>query len=959
MRLLPSGLEVGLDRSLALWAASVSEEMLPLAAQLLEDCESAGISNDESSFTLPYHLVAAWSDSIATLAGLPPPLPFPLDLRLSAGLGKPGTTITARWMKVGTSMPLSRPPEIRGLLATFDGRSFRLTEPYWTVLQLVDRFNVAVTDVNAQFEIWADIRVHLGEDRAKALTDTFLRSLRVVSADAFTLSFSQDAAGNPEVIPRIMLKDPDPTGQADPGGSGTATGRLALLDDDEELFIKRLDDLSEGRTVFPLRDGTFISLTPQLAEQLSAIRKVRRAPAAERRQMVLNPTGVLREVLGGEKADEVALDFIETDKYSDRVTTLAAWVPPILPWVKIPPIEWKGAGGPQVGFRIGDKEVSLSHAEVGEAIVTVRGAIEKGRDTVEIASGTLVPATAATIKSLQQLEKALAEPRPREPRDDEAGARENLVLVIETNFEHEDFCRIKVAPRAGERGLPYSLATAAKPHQETGIQWLQEHWLQGSKGCLLADDMGLGKTYQALAFLAWVKEQMNDGHVPQKPLLVVAPVGLLANWEKEQGLHLRNEGIGPPLRAYGAYMNFLKRGSHRGGNAALDTLEIRQADWVLANYEAISEYQLSFGAINFGVVIFDEAQKIKSPSTAMTSAAKALNADFVIGMTGTPVENRLADLWCIADTCQPGGLKDLKSFSQRFEADPAPETLKLLKDHLWQEEEKVGVSEPRMMLRRLKAEKLKGLPQKHEHVISKNMPERQLAAYRQATALNEIRGPQGTLGLIQSLRQISLHPGLFDGKGFEPADSARFAAMIEVLDNVHARGEKALVFVESLEIQSTNQLPLLLQRRYGLSQTPMVINGSVGTGERQKRVDAFQAGEGGFDVMLLSPKAGGVGLTLTAANHVIHLSRWWNPAVEDQCSDRAYRIGQTRDVHIYYPMAINPDAPAHSFDLKLNELMTRKRELSRTMLMPMEFGKEDYAALLRGIGAGSPIDGGS
>jgi hypothetical protein len=174
--------------------------------------------------------------------------------------------------------------------------------------------------------------------------------------------------------------------------------------------------------------------------------------------------------------------------------------------------------------------------------------------------------------------------------------------------------------------------------------------------------------------------------------------------------------------------------------------------------------------------------------------------------------------------------------------------------------------------------------------------------------------------------------------------------MIEVLDSVHARGEKALVFVESLEIQSTNQLPLLLQRRYGLSQTPMVINGSVGTGERQKRVDAFQAGEGGFDVMLLSPKAGGVGLTLTAANHVIHLSRWWNPAVEDQCSDRAYRIGQTRDVHIYYPMAINPDAPAHSFDLKLNELMTRKRELSRTMLMPMEFGKEDYDALVSGIG---------
>ncbi len=138
-------------------------------------------------------------------------------------------------------------------------------------------------------------------------------------------------------------------------------------------------------------------------------------------------------------------------------------------------------------------------------------------------------------------------------------------------------------------------------------------------------------------------------------------------------------------------------------------------------------------------------------------------------------------------------------------------------------------------------------------------------------------------------------------------DSARFSAMIDILNNVHALGEKVLIFIESLEIQAKNQLPILLKRRYKMSEMPMVINGSVGTTERQKRVDAFQAGEGGVDVMLLSPKAGGVRLTLTVANQVIHLSRWLNPAVEDQCSDRAYRIGQTKDVHIYYPMAINTE----------------------------------------------------
>ena len=128
----------------------------------------------------------------------------------------------------------------------------------------------------------------------------------------------------------------------------------------------------------------------------------------------------------------------------------------------------------------------------------------------------------------------------------------------------------------------------------------------------------------------------------------------------------------------------------------------------------------------------------------------------------------------------------------------------------------------------------------------------------------------------------------------------------------------------------------------------MIINGEVGTDARQQRVDLFQREEG-FDVMLLSPKAGGVGLTLTAANHVIHLSRWWNPAVEDQCSDRVYRIGQTKDVHIYYPMAVLPDSPEHSFDLQLQMLMERKRDLARNLLAPPAFTKDDYARLRAGM----------
>ncbi len=948
-RLDDLGLNVQLDEPLNLWSRDVEDGLLPLAAQLMDDVEKLGFTSDRTTYHIPNTFVANWPDSTTRLANLPPAVPFPLDLRLTAGLGQMGTVIHTRWMKVGTSIALSVAPQIKGLLMDFKGQPFLLKEPYWTILNLVNQFNARTDSIEGQFEGWAAIRKHLGDDLSSNLSDSFLRSLRVISADAFTLNFVPDANGDPDVIPRLMRKSVDPAGQQEAGIS-TLSGETLLVPDDDALFVSRLDSLAEGQTVFPLREGAFITLTPELAKQLTAVRKTRAANAEQRRRLVLNPTGVLRELLGQDLGEDTALDFIETDKYSDRVMKLASWVPPIVPWVKIPPIDWTGAATTQVGFRIGDKDVQLSKEEVTQAIEDVRSAIERGEESVLIGQDTRIPATTDTLRSLGELEKALSQNPGRDPSKEKKEKKNPLVLVIETNFEHDDFCRVKVAPRAGVVGMPYCLKTPPKIHQESGIRWLQQHWQQGSKGCLLADDMGLGKTYQALAFLAWIREQMTSGLVPERPMLVVAPVGLLMNWEKEYHLHLDVGTLGEPLKAFGPALGFLKRGSHISGTASLDTAELSRASWVLANYEAVTEYQLSFGAVEFAAIVFDEAQKIKSPATAMTSAAKGLNADFVITMTGTPVENRLADLWCITDTCQPGALKDLKSFSKRFEANPEPEQLKKLREHLWQNESEIGLKEPSLMLRRLKTEKLKGLPEKHEHVIEKAMPARQLAAYQQAIALSNLKGPQGTLGLIQSLRQISLHPGLVDGKGFDPADSARFIGLFELLDQIQKKQEKVLVFIESLDIQSTNQLPLLIQRRYGLPDLPMVINGSVGAKDRQKRVDFFQENGGSFDVMLLSPKAGGVGLTLTAANHVIHLSRWWNPAVEDQCSDRAYRIGQTKDVHVYYPMAISSEAPELSFDLKLNELMSRKRALSQTMLMPMELGQEDYEQLVSGMG---------
>ncbi|MBE3599798.1 MAG: DEAD/DEAH box helicase [Limnochordaceae bacterium] len=378
----------------------------------------------------------------------------------------------------------------------------------------------------------------------------------------------------------------------------------------------------------------------------------------------------------------------------------------------------------------------------------------------------------------------------------------------------------------------------------------------------------------------------------------------------------------------------------------LDRARLQEADWVLTTYETLRDYQHSFGAVRWAVVVFDEAQKIKTPGTLMTEAAKAVQAEFTLAMTGTPVENRLADLWCIVDTVQPALLGDLKTFSRTYEQTEDEAVLRELKQKV-DHDEPEPPPRPKVLLRRLKGAHLKGLPPKHEHVLKAPMPPVQAERYKRAVGLARGAGGdrESMLKTIHQLRSLSLHP-LPPGEGMSDeeyiAASARLAEAIRVLDEVARAGERALVYVDSLEFQSI--LRGLLQRRYGLAQPPLLINGTVAGDQRKRRVDVFQQGDG-FDVMILSPRAGGVGLTLTAATHVIHLSRWWNAAVEDQCTDRVYRIGQERPVHISFPMAIHPVFGEYSFDVQLDNLIRRKRQLSHALLSPGDATEQDLRQL--------------
>lgn len=593
---------------------------------------------------------------------------------------------------------------------------------------------------------------------------------------------------------------------------------------------------------------------------------------------------------------------------------------------------------------VGDRRIELEPEEIERLRGEIEAAIGAGVDFVRIptdADETVdIP---ATIETLGALEKLAARQRRRRDGEGEPDPDFPDVLMIRPN---EDAIEVEGAftPRQAPTGRrPSCLSTRLKIHQEEGLDWLCGAYATGRPGVLLADDMGLGKTLQGLAFLAWLREAMSAGTIRRGPVAIVAPTGLLQNWKAEEARHLARPALGTCLELFGKGLAALKR-LDETGRPALDTKAIASADWVLTTYETLRDYDKDFGAVRFAAMLFDEAQKIKTPGTRMTDAAKAMNVDFRVALTGTPVENRLADLWCITDAVHPAVLGDLKTFSATYERAPDAESLGRLKRSL----DVSYPGRPALLLRRLKKDRLPDLAAPTERPVEMAMTGQQQEAYQAALdAAKAGRGEPGAmLKALQALRSISLHPDpeMAGSDDDFIAASARCRLAFASLDEIAGKHEKALIFVDDLALQA--RLAGVIQRRYRLKAAPMIINGSVSGQARQGRVDRFQAGGSGFDVMILSPRAGGVGLTLTAANHAIHLSRWWNPAVEDQCTGRVLRIGQSRPVVVHLPLAILSGARS-SFDLNLDALIRRKRQLFQDAFMPPEATADECDELFR------------
>lgn len=420
--------------------------------------------------------------------------------------------------------------------------------------------------------------------------------------------------------------------------------------------------------------------------------------------------------------------------------------------------------------------------------------------------------------------------------------------------------------------------TSLRKYQQKGLNWLHQLYSLNIGGCL-ADDMGLGKTIQIIALFNYLRETNETN----KPNLLIVPASLLSNWKSEI------QKFAPDLSYFIAHTSENKLSNNT------DNKFIYNYDFIITTYSLTHRY-FSLFDIKWNCIILDEAQAIKNSKTRQTKTIKKLNALRKFVLTGTPIENRLSDLWSLFDFINPGLLgssNEFKSFV--LEMQQKAEGYVRLKN----------IISP-FILRRLKTDKsiIKDLPNKIEMKVYADMTKQQVILYSQLVnklkgLLNESKNNFSRKGLILSFlmkfKQVCNHPDHLTGKNiYNPKESGKFIRIKEICETILEKRERLLVFTQFKEI--IHPLKTYLDKIF---QHPgLVLHGSTPVRKRKELVNTFQSSQY-VPFMILSLKAGGVGLNLTKANHVIHFDRWWNPAVENQATDRAFRIGQTKNVVVH------------------------------------------------------------
>ena len=656
-----------------------------------------------------------------------------------------------------------------------------------------------------------------------------------------------------------------------------------------------------------------------------------------------------------------AAEVLDLSHYSERIEEIGEEKPFLTPViVRNDDAEGWFEGNVTVGIKVEGEAaeaplfVPLSFEEIPTLQQAVRAAEMAQHSSVQLPGLT----TPVPIEDARGALEALAKVRVELQREEfkpgggrpTEGAKKRL--VIKRNLEEIDYseARADVLQMPPDRApkLPKTLRpeTTLKPHQHVGVAWLQHLWEASPDSCrgtVLADDMGLGKTLQLLTFIAACFEE--DPSLP--PALVVAPVALLENWRSELDRFFES-GTLPLLMLYGDKLKTLRVGKHeldaelkaQGVTRLLKKGWVGDARLVLTTYETMRDLEFSLASQPWSVMVCDEAQKIKTPAALVTRSAKKQKVRFRIACTGTPVENTLADLWCLFDFVQPGMLGALSHFSRTYRQPIEAKT----EEQSARVEELRAVIQPQI-LHRKKTEVAKDLPTPVEDAVCKRLP---MSDYQQGLyegALNALREQRDTNPSAQLQALLAIRKICSDPHGFAQSNSHELpierlvnespklgwlVGRLKELAADKAGAHKVIIFCEFRDLQI--MLQRVIAAFFGVAAS--IVNGDTtadprASENRQQLIDAFQ-GKPGFHVIILSPLAVGFGVNIQAANHVIHFTRTWNPAKEDQATARAYRIGQTRTVMVYYPGVVSDKFP--SFDVRLDALLCKKRALASDML---------------------------
>lgn len=900
---------------------------------------------------ITYDVIAVLSEEERFALSLPDSFPFDIEIRAKGKLTDPNFRYVYSFLN-GRTQPFINPKKIGAYLEITPDQNYLLTGEQYSLIEAIDAFNKQ--DKNAgknkvikdNYLAFAKIK-GLAKETGATL-DTYLNSEQVVAPSNIGIRLRKVDNDTIEVEPVLY---------GDEGDDEKSNPKPVLDESHSENFINVFNRLSRIKEIYPIHKGPKVVFSDQHQKALNQLKQNRRFSGKDKEILLKNPQQIFDPEL-----------FYFND-FSERVLEIGEHRPKVYPFLRPAKEPWIP---PEGGIIIDGTMVYVTANEAVDLKERIGKALENGNTEIKW-KDQAIPANEETYRAIDELidvrpsEKTTSQ-ESKEKLQKASGSKN--VLIIRDNFKQVDYTSTESVRPGIVESIPRSLRPSIKllKHQVEGLAWMQRLWVVGAKGVLLADDMGLGKTLQALAFLAWVRELMDDRKINKKPMLIVAPVVLLKNWIEEYRKFL-DPIWGPFLELHGAELRKLKNKDiadnlgikkeidvkdkseaediiKSGKGVLLNHAAIREVGVVLTTYETLRDYQFSLGLIDWGVIVLDESQKIKTPSAMVTTAVKAMKYDFGISLTGTPVENSWVDLWSIIDFVQPGKLGSLKEFVAKYQTplkkvDTDREALGLnLK-------EKIKDS----MLRRMKEDYLHGLPKKTIKKYEGNMPQEQLDSYikiiqkARENLPDKLSGhrKQHILNTIAALRDISLLPYLqiFSENGLANLSdekiinsSARLKMTIEILDEIYSKREKAIIFLISRKMQRVVQR--LIQNRYGISCS-RPINGEVAGSRRKMLVDTFQNVKG-FNVIIMSPEAAGVGLTVTAANHVIHLSRAWNPAKEDQATDRVYRIGQPLPVTVHVPLAVhtmfNNKECNGTFDLKLDRLLDTKRQLSRNVLLP-------------------------